>query len=996
MNLSLLTRLIVSGCLLAAAWSTSFGQSSSAGTSVQQAGTVRGVVVDKVTGEALENAHVSIQGTSRFAITGRGGAYTIYHVPAGHQTLTTYYTGYNTAAQSIQVQPGGEVTAEVRLASGLISSDVVELEAYVVDVRRGQADEIMQRRQAVNVVDVVSTKTLGEMVDGSLGIDRLAGMTGGTGIRGIGGEFNLVRIDGVGMASPGDSSAAGSSRIVDMNQVPGDMIERIEVTKSPRPDMDADAVGGTINLVTRNTLDLSRRRTSYSFGGMYSPSYQIKKMGYVGSFEHSDLLGKSGRIGYALTLNHNRRYANSESLPVSYLTDRAFGVPLGGPAPVETFRAEQSLSVEDRTGVGLKFDLKPVDHLLMQFGTLYQKRKTHTDVADWRVQVRDRVLAWDAAGQFYYAPDRAREGRGNIDGAVPLYDANGNITTYASGRGQGGVLPSYNEYITEMLSARLFRFQNEVRDVYRDTVTLQSSGQYTGIKDTKITFNVGYSWGKTDRQQSPDGGLYLYDYEGTNVRIDRTNNVNFPEVTILGGTDPYNPNARVILTELRMADYVQIEKQLGLSLDAERALATRVPIFLKSGLRLRRTTRDIDVTEYRYNHTGSHTDFVGGASISPFGEYYSDGIPNMKLVRASLANEPGRWTLNMADHIQRRSENDGYLAEGIQGAYFMANVQWNKLALMPGVRTEWTQFRGIGNVRDRAGTDPTAQWENFREQKGSYDNFFPHFHLRYEPWDRFVIRGAWSTGIGRPRWSTIIPIGEIDPATQSITMNNSELRPQYTNNFDLNFEYYTKTSGLISVNFFRKEIDDLIFRTTDTIRPGMGWDSAYEGWMLRTYANAAWAWVRGVEFDARQQFSFLPGWLGGLSVYANLTLLDTAGNYSTPDGSVTSKIPNFVPKVANLGITYSGKRLSVDIRGQFRDEYMSNWDERSTEYWRYTEASSTCDAFVSYGLSKRFRIFCNVSNIFEDSPVQFQARPNQPYRVSQTSRRFDFGIRGSL
>ena len=129
MNLSLLTRLIVSGCLLAAAWSTSFGQSSSAGASTPQAGTVRGIVVDKVTGEALENAHVAIQGTSRFAITGRGGAYTIYHVPAGHQTLTTYYTGYNTAVQSIQVQPGGEVTAEVRLASGLVSSDVVELEA---------------------------------------------------------------------------------------------------------------------------------------------------------------------------------------------------------------------------------------------------------------------------------------------------------------------------------------------------------------------------------------------------------------------------------------------------------------------------------------------------------------------------------------------------------------------------------------------------------------------------------------------------------------------------------------------------------------------------------------------------------------------------------------------------------------------------------------------------------------------------------------------------
>jgi hypothetical protein len=38
----------------------------------------------------------------------------------------------------------------------------------------------------------------------------------------------------------------------------------------------------------------------------------------------------------------------------------------------------------------------------------------------------------------------------------------------------------------------------------------------------------------------------------------------------------------------------------------------------------------------------------------------------------------------------------------------------------------------------------------------------------------------------------------------------------------------------------------------------------------------------------------------------------------------------------------------------------------------------------------------NISNLLEDSPVQYQARRNQPQTVSQTSRRFDFGLRGSL
>lgn len=66
------------------------------------------------------------------------------------------------------------------------------------------------------------------------------------------------------------------------------------------------------------------------------------------------------------------------------------------------------------------------------------------------------------------------------------------------------------------------------------------------------------------------------------------------------------------------------------------------------------------------------------------------------------------------------------------------------------------------------------------------------------------------------------------------------------------------------------------------------------------------------------------------------------------------------------------------------------------EAWRYNEAETSIDITSSFRLTKRFSLFMNISNLFEDSPVQYQARRNQPQNVSQTSRRFDFGIRGSL
>ena len=48
------------------------------------------------------------------------------------------------------------------------------------------------------------------MADGSLSISRLAGMTGGTGVRGIAGEFNLVRVDGGAIALGHPLGATGA------------------------------------------------------------------------------------------------------------------------------------------------------------------------------------------------------------------------------------------------------------------------------------------------------------------------------------------------------------------------------------------------------------------------------------------------------------------------------------------------------------------------------------------------------------------------------------------------------------------------------------------------------------------------------------------------------------------------------------------------------------------------------------------------------------------
>jgi iron complex outermembrane receptor protein len=958
-----------------------------------ETGSISGRVIDQTTGDPLENARVVIAGTALATSTERGGTFMLRAVPPGDYTLVISYTGFDSVSRPVQAAAGRDSVVRIEMTSG-----PVEMSAFVVNFRRGEAEELMLRRQATNVVDVVSSKTFGEMADGSLSISRLAGMTGGTGVRGIAGEFNLVRVDGGALATPSDATASGTTRSVDINQIPGDMIERIEVTKSPRPDMDADAVGGTINLITKSALDRKGRRTTYSVGGIASPSYQIQKMGYLASLEHSDILGASRRLGYSVTLNHNRRYSNVEQVVTDYFTDLIPGLTAGNQMPVSSFRAAQEIKYEDRTGAGLKFDFKPRDTLVTQLGLLYQHRYSHADTADWRLTNRNHVLVFDNAGRFWYAPDRVRAGMGNIDGAVPVRDANGNVIAFPNGRGEGGVLSTFTEHITDFYHVRQLRYNARGQDQIRKTYSANFGGRYTGLPDTRIELATSYSWGNAKRREWPDGlGTYLFDITGSNVRIDRTKDFLHPEVTFTGGTLPTNVDAVGTVNNMQQLDARQIEEQFGLALDAERALRTQIPITLKTGVRYRDVVRDIDRGEHQYSYLGKNADLIGG-SINPFGLYPTSFIPDIRRVRDSLVKQSNLWREDLLLFAQKQNEHNGHASESIAGAYMMATARIGKFTFLPGVREEWTQAKGTATVRNRTpGVSGTVnEWAGKETRWGSYQNFFPHFHVKYDPTDNLVFRGAFTTGIGRPPWKNILPEAVIDPATRTITMSNTNLKPQYTKNVDLGAEYYLKSGGIVGVNVFRKTIDDLIFNVSRVIGPDDGFATTYDGWMLSTTGNVAWAWVKGIEFDYRQQLTFLPGWFNRFGVFGNLTLLDTKGNYSTPDGSITSDIPGFVPKMINAGISYSGRNLSCRVLMQHQAERLSAWDERTKEAWRYTEADTSIDITSSYRLTKRFSLFMNISNLFEDSPVQFQARRSQPHTVSQTSRRFDFGIRGSL
>ena len=109
---------------------------------------------------------------------------------------------------------------------------------------------------------------------------RLPGVEGET----VGGDMRFIRIRGMHQNlltvtmdgnRVAEAASAGTTREFQFRKTNADSIERIEVVKSPTPDMDGDSIGGNVNMVTKSALDSSpERRISGSLGAIWVPQDQ--------------------------------------------------------------------------------------------------------------------------------------------------------------------------------------------------------------------------------------------------------------------------------------------------------------------------------------------------------------------------------------------------------------------------------------------------------------------------------------------------------------------------------------------------------------------------------------------------------------------------------------------------------------------------------------------------------------------------------------------------
>ncbi|MFQ5823703.1 MAG: TonB-dependent receptor [bacterium] len=280
-----------------------------------QYGRITGRVTEAETGTELPGANVMLMGTTIGDATDADGRYLLTRVPTGTYNLQVSYLGYETQTAEVKVERGLTLTQNFSLTGIALTAE----EIIVLGVRaKGQARALNQQMNAINIKNIVASDQMGRFPDSNApeAVQRIPGVAVqrdmGEGryilIRGGAPQMTQVTFNGERVPSP-----EGSIRQIALDAVPVDILESIEVSKAITPDMDAESIGGAVELVTKRAPD----KPMFSVEGAGGYSSIRENLAGSGSVTYGNRI-TDGRFGYLLSGSWSRRDFGSDDLEPEY------------------------------------------------------------------------------------------------------------------------------------------------------------------------------------------------------------------------------------------------------------------------------------------------------------------------------------------------------------------------------------------------------------------------------------------------------------------------------------------------------------------------------------------------------------------------------------------------------------------------------------------------------------------------------------------------------
>ena len=812
--------------------------------------------------------------------------------------------------------------AEGAAADATVADDA-GLAIVVTGTRAATREATAEKRAADNFEETLHANDVGKLPDQNVAeaVKRLPGLSvandQGEGryviIRGIDPSLINVTLNGQTLPAP-----EPDARTVKLDDLPSAMIQSIVVTKSLLPSQDANAIGGEVNIKTKTAFD---SKAPFFFDGRGSIGWY--DLNHKKPFELDGTLGgrfgADEQFGAVVSVNYSRRPIESENFQGAEAPDWIDGVPSGG--GLRDYNLTRT-----RLGVVGNFDWHPSDDAKLYIRSSYSKFQDH--------ETRDQNLLSD-------------------------FDAE-------SGTASTTILVRHREENDNTKSATLGG------DFNVGGGQLSMSGGWT--RATKI---------------DPIRSEYTFAGPTVSAAYDPST---YPYSLLPSGDDAgiFNDPTAFKFSKLKAETRKAYEQIWQGRIDYSHPILIGDDSSIKAGFKYldRRKADNHDLLSYKKGGTAWTLDTVGYTTDPNFydGLFHFGERIDWDQAQAYRDANPGVAKFDYAGNLTGSLSPDYDVREQIAAGYVMAMLKFGALTVIPGVRIEHTRDRTAAKLVDQALTDFAGTISSPADYaaalaannafnitaRNSYTNWFPSLNVKFEATPDLLLRGAVTTSIGRPNYSTLAPFITVEDNTPYATVSagNPYLKPYKAINFDAAIEYYPTKDSLFSAGFFYKDIKNPIYQVQQlaVANPGtiLGASAAdYPTIDLVQYRNADKEFIGGIEFNAQTQFTSLPGFLSGFGVSANYTHV---WGHATAPGFRAGSIPLAYQShdLGNVSIFYEkyglAARLAFNYRSPFADVVAADAAEDS--YW---DAQGQLDLHLSYQIMPQVTIFGDAINL-TDSP----------------------------
>jgi len=888
------------------------------------------------------------------------------------------------SADATAAKPG---TAAAKPAGG-----PVQLEEIVVARNRYEATDIQLK--ADNTVSVLSAEDLantavhnaaealglltsvnvlttnaGSFIGGVDSAARGEGMF--TSVRGLDAEFNVNLINGVTVAQ-----GMPYSREVQLSLLPPSGLKTVILNKTSRADMDGDAIGGTVDFRTPTAFDYADSFTSFTAGARVESrpiDYGNSGLGYNLGAELARRFGPENQLGvYVGGYYTIRHFANSEMGGVmeSGCCDNGWKFKVAT-ADNTTSSGVNPPGVDPEKNLELTaFNVGTSSGFTKQFGG--------STAIDW--QPDDTMTAY-AHLTYAYALTQQDS---NLSQIVAMNVATGSDSPFVTPQG----------YYQPNLQNISIRYWLETNPEVAELGTFQL-GLDKRVGSWTFSPNLFYSWGRDDRPNHIEidartshvqGGDITdngFPYNQTSL-VSYSKNFPFANLTPEMTAQLYNIRGLPANDRGELQQGYSGQKKGGAKFDIKKNLNDSLD--LKFGAKYTASSRNVSFRDW------TNPSFMDGSTFGSLpiwnGDYkpvfpgkYPWSVPKIDedklLAYYGSAADPIKY-IDTCGSIYSNSLNCNNQkgTEDIAAAYAMAQFHTGFWEVTPGIRFEHTtihntywvipqelQDDGTGNLQ------AVTVEGHFESNKTIYNEALPSIFVNYRPDPGAVYRAGIWTSYTRPAFvklgggKSVVPSNTGDKKT-TITMGNPNLKPVKAINYDLSGEWDNGAGRHIALSGFFKTLKDYVYDTVNNFTGAAGDGS---GTIVKQPQNGGSGQIWGIEFGARQRFTFLPEPFDGFGVSGNVTREHTLVHLNIPGWlNPSSPITNAPDWLANAEVFYEKHGFSVGLLYNYSGAYASQYDALGQggdwdDLW--VRPQWRLDTHAGYAFDNGLKLDLSVSNL---------------------------------